>query len=384
MTDLSYLVERNGLGAVGELLRGGRPITVAYLGGSITQAGTEDGVPGIRQGRSYRNRTTAWLRETFPSATIREINAGIGGTASDLGAFRLERNVLQYRPDLMFIEFGVNDGGMSDGLVLRSVEGIIRHALHEDNPPGLCLLYTLNQIHLPEYQQGQLPRTVRLHEQVAEHYGVPSINVALPVARQLVAGALRWDEFSGDTCHPTEMGHGLYGKTIADGLTVLFGMASTIAREQEGQLPPSLTGRPIEAGQMIPVSPEYAPEGWAYRPLENRGGWQCFDGVLESNQPGAEAEFAFEGPTIGLFYSLGPETGDLRMAMDDQPWQPLRIWDEYAERFWRPHYRILADDLGPGPHRLRIQVAQDAAPQSQGKWTRLAYLLCEGERENRQ
>ena len=75
--------------------------------------------------------------------------------------------MLQYRPDLMFIELAVNDGDAGE-LILRSVEGIIRHAM-EDNPPSLCLK-TLNKLTC-EYEQGQLPRTVRLHEQ-AEHYGV--------------------------------------------------------------------------------------------------------------------------------------------------------------------------------------------------------------------
>ena len=36
---------------------------------------------------------------------ISEINAAIEGTGSDFGVFRLKDHVLQYKPDLGFVEF---------------------------------------------------------------------------------------------------------------------------------------------------------------------------------------------------------------------------------------------------------------------------------------
>src|SRR5438067_2039792 len=74
-------------------------IKVAYLGGSITaQAG-------------YRVKSLAHFRTMFPEAKFSEINAAIGGTGSDLGVFRVKQDVLDQHPDLMFVEFAVNDGG---------------------------------------------------------------------------------------------------------------------------------------------------------------------------------------------------------------------------------------------------------------------------------
>jgi lysophospholipase L1-like esterase len=74
-------------------------VTVAYLGGSITAM------------NGWRNKTTDWLRTTYPGATFKEIHAAIGGTGSDLGVFRLGRDVLAHKPDLLFVEFATNDGG---------------------------------------------------------------------------------------------------------------------------------------------------------------------------------------------------------------------------------------------------------------------------------
>ena len=57
--------------------KAGGEVRVAYLGGSITAA------PG------WRVKSLAWLQQRFPRASFIEINAAIGGTGSDLGAFRV-------------------------------------------------------------------------------------------------------------------------------------------------------------------------------------------------------------------------------------------------------------------------------------------------------
>jgi len=69
----------------------GQEVRVAYFGGSITaQAG-------------YHVQTIDWLRNTWADARFVEINAAIGGTGSELGAFRLAKDVLAFKPDLVFI-----------------------------------------------------------------------------------------------------------------------------------------------------------------------------------------------------------------------------------------------------------------------------------------
>jgi hypothetical protein len=92
----------------------GADIKIAYFGGSITaQTG-------------YRVKTLAWFKEAYPQAKFSEINAAIGGTGSDLGVFRLKQDVLDQKPDLMFVEFAVNDGGAAPELIQRCMEGIVR------------------------------------------------------------------------------------------------------------------------------------------------------------------------------------------------------------------------------------------------------------------
>jgi hypothetical protein len=59
----------------------------------------------------------------YPDAGFSEPNATIGGTGSDLGVFRLNQDVLDHKPDLMFIEFAVNDGGAALERIQRRMEG---------------------------------------------------------------------------------------------------------------------------------------------------------------------------------------------------------------------------------------------------------------------
>ena len=53
------------------------------------------------------------FRSTFPDVQWTEHNAGIGGTTSTFGAFRVDRHVLQSAPDLVFVEYALNDEGRS-------------------------------------------------------------------------------------------------------------------------------------------------------------------------------------------------------------------------------------------------------------------------------
>src|SRR5580698_2591892 len=108
-------------------------IKVAYLGGSITaQAG-------------YRVKSLAHFRTMFPPAKFSEINAAIGGTGSDLGVFRVQQDVLDQHPDLLFVEFAVNDGGAAPEQIFRCMEGIVRQTWKAAPKCDICFVYTVTE-----------------------------------------------------------------------------------------------------------------------------------------------------------------------------------------------------------------------------------------------
>jgi len=133
-------------------------IKVAYLGGSITQ---QDG---------WRVKSLEWFKQRFPKASFSEINAAIGGTASDFGAFRVGDQVLKYNPDLVFVEFAVNDDGAAEERIVRAMEGIVRQIWQHNPYTDICFIYTTKQTYLKAAQNGQLPETAKVMEKMAGNY----------------------------------------------------------------------------------------------------------------------------------------------------------------------------------------------------------------------
>ena len=87
----------------------GEKVTVAYLGGSITE-GISAGADGC-----YAKLTYDYFAQKFGTGdNVQYVNAGLSGTPSKLGILRLDRDVLAYEPDICFIEFAVNDGTETD------------------------------------------------------------------------------------------------------------------------------------------------------------------------------------------------------------------------------------------------------------------------------
>ena len=103
--DLSPIRDVASLKAVLAKLREGKNVTVVCWGDSVT-AGGDASTPA----NCYVALFEAMLKERFPKANIRVINAGIGGS-NTAGRFPdIQKEVLDYHPDLVTLEF-VNDMG---------------------------------------------------------------------------------------------------------------------------------------------------------------------------------------------------------------------------------------------------------------------------------
>src|SRR5438093_5270152 len=225
--------ERSGLPNVLSKLKAGADVRIAYFGGSIT---AQDG---------WRPKTLNWFRQHFPNARVKEINAAIGGTGSDLGVFRLQHDVLEHKPDLLFIEFAVNDDGAPTQQIYRCMEGIVRQTWRHDPNTDICFVYTLAGDMLETLQREQFPSSASAMEKVADHYAIPSIHVGLEVARLEKAGKLLFKGekpkteteraalsdkilFSPDGVHPyTDSGHQLYFEAVVRSLARIEKVGTT-------------------------------------------------------------------------------------------------------------------------------------------------------------
>ncbi|HMY73847.1 MAG TPA: SGNH/GDSL hydrolase family protein, partial [Blastocatellia bacterium] len=131
---------RRNAGLFFNKLRAGKPVTVAYIGGSLT-TGAGAGNPDKA---SYRALVTSWLRQRFPKVEITEINAGLPTTGSLYGTMRARRDVIAQKPDLVFVEFAASDAADEEQPVKKAVEGLLRQLLILPQPPEVVMLYAQN------------------------------------------------------------------------------------------------------------------------------------------------------------------------------------------------------------------------------------------------
>ena len=101
-----------------------KPVTIAFLGDSVTQGCFEcylTGPDSLQTVFDYKSAYSTRVREIlnllYPSVQINIINSGVSGDSAPVGLQRLERDVLSYNPDLVLISYGLNDStGGKEGI----------------------------------------------------------------------------------------------------------------------------------------------------------------------------------------------------------------------------------------------------------------------------
>ncbi len=214
----------------------GEKVTVAYLGGSITEgisAGAED---------CYAKLTYNHFAETFGTGdNVEYVNAGLSGTPSKLGILRLQRDVLQYDPDICFIEFAVNDG--SDADYKNSYESIVRDLLERDVAVVLLFSVTEEDYSAQDYMK-----------EIGEYYDLPMISYCDALRYMFDNGQMTWQDFSDDQSHPNKYGHQL----VAEMVDYYFDTVSDV--EAEEYVYPEMTlNTPRQQGAVLYESSELTP-----------------------------------------------------------------------------------------------------------------------------
>ena len=84
-----------------------KEFTIVALGDSITNGA---GIGDVEEKDTYRHHLQIDLSKMI-GAKIKVINAGVNGDITTTAIPRLERDILQHKPDYVTIMFGVNDAG---------------------------------------------------------------------------------------------------------------------------------------------------------------------------------------------------------------------------------------------------------------------------------
>ncbi len=339
---------------------------VAYIGGSITVA------------TGWRDLTCDLLKKRFPGAVFDFVNAGVGGTNSTFGAFRLEEDVFKNGPvDLLFLEFAVNDdgGAGADNRRVRAMEGIVRHARQLNPNIDILMLYFADSGKVESYKKGETPAVIQDHETVAAHYGIPVVYLAGEVTRRINAGQFDWSQFSRDTCHPNERGHAVYAECIGTTLDAAWNKtpaadAAPHAHEMRHPLDPMN----YERARFISLEQAKVIHDWNRLPqwdTEKKCNYGGAADVLAAETPGAALDLEFEGTLIGISAIAGMDAGVLEVSIDGGTPQKFELFDGYCEQFHRPICRVLAEDLPQGKHLVHLTMSAENNPKSTGHAARI-------------
>jgi len=362
---LTECAPRGGLPNFFAKLEHGDTVPIGYLGGSIT----------AQQG--WRPKSLNWFQQQYPKAKISEIAAAIGGTGSDLGAFRLKQDVLNRKPDLVFVEFAVNDGDGPPEPIYRGMEGIVRQVWRNNPDTDICFVYTVDLNKLKALQAGKLPNSYANMDKVAEHYGIPTIIMGLEVARLEQTGKLIFkgakpttDEekaklgdkiiFSPDGVHPyTDSGHQLYFEALVRGMNLI----KPVGQPGPHKLIEPLIADNWENAQMLPMNLAKLSAGWkkldpATDPQAKAFSSRMPGGLWEANQPGDSIEFKFRGTAASIYDVIGPGCGQVMITLDDKTPEVKPLFDVYCTS-----YRLFRLNIGSGlsntMHTVKIEIHPD-------------------------
>ena len=345
---------RTGVGNTIAKLKAGETVTVAYFGGSITAQ------------NGWRPKTSKFLGETFPNATINEIHAAIGGTGSDLGVFRLGYDVLRHDPDLVFVEFATNDGGNNPINIWKQMEGIVRQIWKHNPKTDVVFVYTVTVASVGDYQAGKLARAAGAMEMLADFYGIPTINFGKRVAQMVDDGKLimKGDEapegvilFAKDGVHPGDEGHELYLADIKAGFEKMKDLPGI---DHAPLLEKVFIEGNYENAKMVSITPEMLKGEWTQvKEGEPNYGFTNRTGELWfSGKPGSTLTFKFRGTMAKLYDVLGPNAAQVYVTVDGKRAEnPSKRFDSYCSWYRLATLWCFWDEKAPeAVHEVTVEI----------------------------
>ena len=168
--------------------------------------------PEVRPFDSYPHLLTVRLKERFPHGVINTIVTAIGGEDSLAGAARFERDVLCHKPDLLFLDYGLNDRRRQAGEVEQAWLAMIRMARRHGIP---VILLTPTDDEKANWEHAGDPLRLRAEaiRNLADAEKVPLADVSAAWLRETGKGTPRGALLSQSN-HPNRRGHELVADTL--------------------------------------------------------------------------------------------------------------------------------------------------------------------------
>ena len=252
-----------------EAAENGEKLTMAYLGGSITEMG------------KYTTPFSSYVKETFAKGGFTEVNAGLSGTSSVVGLVRSEPNVISKNPDIVFVEFSVNDH--EDIMYKKCFESVIKRFLDLPNEPAVIIL-----IHRAKSGFSSQAQMVP----VGQNFDIPIISMDNALTKAFNSGYLTQGDYFSDDYHPHDKG----GKIVSDCLSYFFRQAMRTENRSDSYSIPTNTVYGTEYENCAYLNPKDADSF-------NAGSWTAGGGY--NNGPALTYSYTLNGGSPMTFKTQG-------------------------------------------------------------------------------
>ncbi|MBQ3161335.1 MAG: SGNH/GDSL hydrolase family protein [Oscillospiraceae bacterium] len=272
------------LAAAMKKAQNGEKVTVGVIGGSITQ-----GSSASNQNNCYASRFNQWWTNKFPEAEIGFVNAGIGGTNSYLGVHRVDEQLLAHNPDVVIVEFSVNDTDKT--MNKYSYDSLVRKILSYETNPAVMLLFTTQE-------NGTSLQDV--HKEIGAAYDLPMISYREVVYPEVAAGTLDWKLISPDNIHPNDAGHDIIGQIVDRYLNEVYDKLDTITEEPTAFAAEGYTNDYFKNAEMLSAADITATSSEGFEAIEN-GFYHQFPNNWKT-EAGGTMTFDVECQNFGVFF----------------------------------------------------------------------------------
>ena len=273
----------------------GESLVIGFLGGSITQ-GSLSSTPET----CYAYLVYEWWKKSFPNAAFSFVNGGIGGTTSHYGGARAWKDVLCYRPDIVTVDFSVNDD--ANEFFEETYEGTLRRLLMAPSAPAVVVL---NNVFYDTGKNAQ-----EYHNRIADHYGIPHVSIKDTIFPDVESGKIVCADITPDNLHPNDKGHRLVADEICK---LLDSIKEELEKEDtEGKiietndlasLPAPLTENAYEHSRLIQIQDNEAIlDGFLVDPIEKKGMLDIFKNGWTAAHTNDKISFEIECSCLAVQY----------------------------------------------------------------------------------
>lgn len=314
-----------------------KELSIAFLGGSVT-AGMGDSPAGTG---GWRGRTMMQLKLTY-NCIFKQINAVEGGNGSQFGTYFTQPFVASKNPDLVFIEYAVNNAydGNTDAQVLWTHYESMIHTIRTANPyADIVLVYVSDQ--------NNSARTIIPElEKIADKYQLPSVNLYEAVQYKIDRNEYPWSKYYSDAVHPGPEGYKVMTEAIL-GLIENAMQTPSATYEMMKTAEPKVAIKK-QANAILTSQLDTVPQGWEKLTSSS----SKYGGSIETTEAGKAITVTFTGTDFGVLVTFAEDAGVLEYSVDGGIYEELDCYLNYSN----PKARMLLENGQNSKHTIILRL----------------------------